>query len=144
MYPEKKSASTVGRRRQERLKETSMADFKDKKVLILGGSRGIGAAIVRRFASGGAQVAFTYAGSQDAAQALAAETGAEAIQSDSADRAALIATVASRRALDVLLLNAGTLVMGDPLTLDADAVDRMIDVNVRAPYHAAVEAARRV
>jgi len=34
--------------------------------------------------------------------------------------------------------------MGDPLTLDANAVDRMIDVNVRAPYHAAVEAARRM
>src|SRR5262249_59751620 len=99
MYPEKKSASTVGRRRQERLKETLMADFKDKKVLILGGSRGIGAAIVRRFASGGAQVAFTYAGSTDAAQVLAAETGAEAIQTDSADRAALIATVASRGAV---------------------------------------------
>jgi len=121
-----------------------MADFKDKKVLILGGSRGIGAAIVRRFASGGAHVAFTYAGSTDAAQALAAETGAEAIQTDRADRAALIATVASRGALDVPVVNAGTLVMGDPLTLDAAAVDRMIDVNVRAPYHAAVEAARRM
>ena len=45
-------------------------------------------------------------------------------------------------ALDVLVINAGTLVLGDPLTLDADAVDHMIDVNVRAPYHAAVEAGR--
>jgi cyclic-di-GMP-binding biofilm dispersal mediator protein len=121
-----------------------MADFKDKNVLILGGSRGIGAAIVRRFASGGAEVAFTYAGAKDAAQALAAETGAEAIHTDSADRDALIATVASRGALDVLVVNAGTLVMGDPLTLDADTIDRMIDVNVRAPYQAAVEAARRM
>ncbi len=34
--------------------------------------------------------------------------------------------------------------MGDPLTLDPDTVDRMFDVNVRAPYHAAVEAARRM
>jgi cyclic-di-GMP-binding biofilm dispersal mediator protein len=119
-----------------------MADFKDRNVLILGGSRGIGAAIVRRFASGGAKVAFTYSGSKDAAQTLAAETGAEAIHTDSADRDTLVATVASRGALDVLVVNAGTLVMGDPLNLDADAVDRMIDVNVRAPYHAAVEAAR--
>ena len=30
------------------------------------------------------------------------------------------------------------------MTIDADAVDRLIDVNVRAPYHAAVEAARRM
>jgi cyclic-di-GMP-binding biofilm dispersal mediator protein len=121
-----------------------MADFKDKNVLILGGSRGIGAAIVRRFAAGGAEVAFTYAGAKDAARALAADTGAEAIHTDSADRDALIATVASRGALDVLVVNAGTLVMGDPLTLDADTIDRMIDVNVRAPYQAAVEAARRM
>lgn len=121
-----------------------MNDFTAKNILILGGSRGIGAAIVRRFAAGGGKVAFTYAGSQDAADALAAETGAEAIRTDSADRDALIATVASRGALDVIVINAGKLVLGDPLALDANDVDSMIDVNVRAPYHAAVEAARRM
>jgi cyclic-di-GMP-binding biofilm dispersal mediator protein len=121
-----------------------MADFTGKNVLVLGGSRGIGEAIVRRFAAGGATLAFTYAGSKDAAAALAADTGAEAIQTDSADREALIATVAGRGALDVLVISAGTLVMDDPLTLDPDAVDQMIDINVRAPYHAAVEAARRM
>lgn len=121
-----------------------MTDFSGKNVLILGGSRGIGASIVRRFTQGGAKTAFTYAGSKDAALALAAETGAEAIRTDSADRTALIGTVASRGALDVLVIVAGALVLGDPLTQDADAVDRMIDVNVRAPYHAAVEAARRM
>lgn len=121
-----------------------MPDFTDKNVLVLGGSRGIGAAIVRRFAQGGASVAFTYAGAQEAAETLAAATGAEAIRTDSADRDALVATVAGRGALDAIVINAGTLVLGDPLTLDADAVDRMIDVNVRAPYHAAVEAARRM
>jgi cyclic-di-GMP-binding biofilm dispersal mediator protein len=121
-----------------------MADFTGKNVLVLGGSRGIGAAIVRRFAKGGGKVAFTYAGSKDASEALAAETGAEAIRTDSADRDALIATVASRGALDILVANAGALIAGDPLTLEADAVDHMIDVNVRAPYHAAVEAARKM
>ena len=119
-----------------------MTQFTGKSILVLGGSRGIGAALVRRFASGGGRVAFTYAGSQDAAAALARDTGAEAIQADSADRAALVAAISARGALDVLAINAGMLVMGDPLTLDADAVDRMIDINVRAPYHAAVEAAR--
>ena len=121
-----------------------MDEFAGKNVLILGGSRGIGAAIVRRFASSGATVAFTYAGSKEAAEALATETGAEAIQADSARRDALRETVASRGAIDIIVINAGTLVLGDPLTLDADDVDRMIDVNVRAPYHAAVEAARRM
>lgn len=119
-----------------------MTDFTGKNVLVLGGSRGIGAAIVRRFARGGGKVAFTYAGSKDAADALASETGAEAIRADSANRAELTATVAGRGALDVIVINAGTLVLGDPLTLDADSIDRMIDVNVRAPYHASVEAAR--
>ena len=101
-----------------------MTDFADKNVLVLGGSRGIGAAIVRRFAKGGGKLAFTYAGSKDAAEALAAETGAEAIQADSADRDDLIRAVAGRGALDVIVINAGTAMLGDPLTLDADAVDR--------------------
>jgi cyclic-di-GMP-binding biofilm dispersal mediator protein len=121
-----------------------MPDFSGKNVLILGGSRGIGAAIVRRFSAGGGKVAFTYAGSKDAAEAVAKETGAEAIQTDSADRKALTATVAGRGALDVLVVNAGIAILGDPLTIEPDAVDRLIDVNVRAPYHAAVEAARKM
>lgn len=121
-----------------------MSDFAGKNILVLGGSRGIGKAIVQRFAAGGGQVAFTYAGSAEAAAALAAETGAEAIRTDSADRDAVIATVAGRGALDVLVVNAGVVMIGDPLTLDPDAVDRMIDINVRSPYHAAVEAARHM
>ena len=119
-----------------------MTDFTSKKEMVLGGSRGIGAAIVRRFAGDGAQVAFTYAGSTDAAQALAADTGAEAIRSDATDRQAVIDVVAGQGPLDILVVNAGTAVLGDPLEQDADAIDRMIDLNIRAPYHAAVEAAR--
>ncbi|ALJ36809.1 SDR family oxidoreductase [Azospirillum brasilense] len=121
-----------------------MSDFAGKNILVLGGSRGIGKAIVQRFAAGGGQVAFTYAGSADAAAALAAETGSEAIRTDSADRDAVIATVAGRGALDVLVVNAGVAMIGDPLTFDPDEVDRMIDINVRGPYHAAVEAARHM
>lgn len=119
-----------------------MTDFHGKRTLVLGGSRGIGAAIVRRFAADGADVTFTYAGSKDAAEALAGETGAKAVRSDAADRAAVIGTVRDAGPLDILVISAGTLALGNPLELDADAVDRMIDVNVRAPYHAAVEAAR--
>ncbi|WP_088182586.1 SDR family oxidoreductase [Sphingobium sp. Z007] len=121
-----------------------MTDFTSKKALVLGGSRGIGAAIVRRFAADGAQVAFTYAGSHDAAHALAADTGASAIRSDAADRQAVIDVVAGQGPLDILVVNAGAAILGDPLAQDADAIDRMIDINVRAPYYAAVEAARRM
>ena len=119
-----------------------MSDFAGKNILVLGGSRGIGAAIVRRFAAGGGRVTFTYASSRDAAEALAAETGSKAIRADSADRAAVLSAVRGAGALDAIIINAGTLVMGDPLTLEADAIDRMIDINTRAPYHASVEAAR--
>lgn len=121
-----------------------MAVFKDKAILVIGGSRGIGAAIVERFAKEGGKVAFTYAGSKDAAEALADRVGAEAIRSDAANRDELVATVGGRGKLDVLVVNAGMLVLGDPLEIDPDAVDRMIDINVRAPYHAAVEAARHM
>ncbi|ATE63327.1 SDR family oxidoreductase [Rhizorhabdus dicambivorans] len=119
-----------------------MAQISNRKTVILGGSRGIGAALVRKFAGAGDRVVFTFAGSADAAAALSAETGAEAIRVDSADRRALTAAIAAQGPIDLLLVNAGTLVMGDPLESDADAIDHMIDVNVRAPYHASVEAAR--
>jgi cyclic-di-GMP-binding biofilm dispersal mediator protein len=121
-----------------------MSSFSGKAVLVIGGSRGIGAAVVRRFAKDGGNVAFTYAGSRDAAEALAGETGAVAIQSDAASRDAVVGVVKDRGPLDILVVNAGMLVLGDPLELESDAVDRMIDVNVRAPYHAAVEAARQM
>ena len=119
-----------------------MTDFSGKAILVLGGSRGIGADVVRRFAADGGRVAFTYAGSKEAAEALAIENGAEAIRADSSDRSAVAAVIGGRDRLDILVVNAGVYVGGDPLTLDPADIDRLIDVNIRAPYHAAVEGAR--
>lgn len=121
-----------------------MASLNDKKALVLGGSRGIGAAIVERLASDGAATTFTYAGSAEAAADLAGKTGAAAVRTDSADRHAVAQVISDQGALDILVINAGVLVMGDPLESDPEAVDRMIDINVRSPYHAAVEAARKM
>ncbi|MBA4748782.1 MAG: SDR family oxidoreductase [Sphingopyxis sp.] len=121
-----------------------MSDFAGKSVMVLGGSRGIGAAIVRHFAGAGAKVIFTYAGSADAAASLASETGATATKADSASRGEVVAAVAAAGALDILIINAGVAMMGDPTELDPDAVDRLIDINVRAPYFAAVEAGRKM
>ncbi|TPG46938.1 SDR family oxidoreductase [Roseomonas nepalensis] len=121
-----------------------MAGLGGKRALVLGGSRGIGAAIVRRLVAEGAAVTFTYAGSREAAERLAAETGAAAERTDSADRDAVIARVRDSGPLDVLVVNAGVALLGDPLEMDPDVVDRMFRVNVHAPYHAAVEAARRM
>jgi len=121
-----------------------MTSFHQKSVLVLGGSRGIGAAIVRRFAADGARVTFTYASSPAAAVQLASETGTTAVAIDSADRDALIARVRESGPLDILVVNAGFALHGDALDINPDDVDRLLQVNVHAPYHAAVEAARQM
>jgi cyclic-di-GMP-binding biofilm dispersal mediator protein len=121
-----------------------MAALQKRSVLVLGGSRGIGAAIVRRFASEGASVVFSYAGSPDAAAQLAAETGSVAVQTDSADRDAVIKLVRDSGPLNVLVVNSGIALFGDALEQDSDAVDRLFRINIHAPYHAAVEAARQM
>lgn len=121
-----------------------MGAFTGKTVLILGGSRGIGAAIVRRFVTDGANVRFTYAGSKDAAERLAHETGATAVFTDSADRDAVIDVVRKSGALDILVVNAGIGVFGEALELNADDIDRLFKINIHAPYHASVEAARQM
>ena len=121
-----------------------MSIFQGKSVLVLGGSRGIGAAIVRRFAADGATVTFTYAGSRGAAEQLAAETGSTAVWTDSANRDAVIGRVRESGPLDVLVVNAGIAIFGDALEQDPDAIDRLFQINIQAPYHASVEAARQM
>ena len=121
-----------------------MATLTNKKALVLGGSRGIGAAIVERLAAEGANTTFTYGRSKDAAKTLADKTNTIAIQADSADRVAVSKVIADQGALDILVVNAGINVPGDPLELEPAEVDRMIDINVRGPYHAAVDAARQM
>lgn len=87
---------------------------------------------------------FTYASSDTPAQALAAQTDSRAIKVDSADRAALTEVIESLGKIDILVVAAGTFVMGNALELDPNDIDRMIDINVRSPYHAAVTAARQM
>lgn len=121
-----------------------MSAFENKSVLVLGGSRGIGAAIVRRFASDGAAVTFTYSGSPEAAKQLAEETDSVTMQTDSSDRDAVIARVRDSGPLDVLVVNAGIAVFGDSLEQDPDEIERLFRINIYAPYYAAVEAARQM
>jgi 3-oxoacyl-[acyl-carrier protein] reductase len=120
-----------------------------KSALVTGGSRGIGAATVRRLASEGAAVAFTYAASDDKAAALVTEIeagGSEAlaIKADSADPEAVQRAVAEtvRRFghLDILVNNAGILLRGPVDAFSLSDFDRMFAVNVRAVF-AAVQAA---
>lgn len=118
--------------------------FANKNVMILGGSRGIGAAIVSAFAAAGAKVRFTYSGSKQAAELLAEKLGVIAVQADAADRSQVIQAVRDAGPLDVLIYNSGIIVSGDPREIDPNAVDRLFAINVQAPYHAAVEASRKM
>lgn len=82
-----------------------------KTVLVTGGSRGIGEAMVRLFAERGWNVLFTYQSNATAAEAVAAETGARAIRSDVGEEADILALFAGLDGegvtLDALINNAG-------------------------------------
>jgi cyclic-di-GMP-binding biofilm dispersal mediator protein len=119
-----------------------MTALSGKSVMIVGGSRGIGSADVSSFAAEGGKGRFTYAGSEAAAKAVATDTGAMAVKCDAAKREELATAIRDAGPIDILVYNAGLLVAGDPLTLDPDAAERMIDVNVRGAYFESVAAAR--
>ncbi len=104
-------------------------------VVITGGSRGIGAAAVRLFAGKGHQVYFIYEKEHDAAQAVAAETGATAICCDVADTGAVQAAFAKLPAVDVLICNAGICHYGLMSQTTPEQWDRIFDVNVKGIYN---------
>jgi 3-oxoacyl-[acyl-carrier protein] reductase len=116
-----------------------------KTALVTGGSRGIGAAIVRRLTADGAQVAFTYASAKDHADAVAEETGALAMQADNADheavRAAVSRTTEHFGGLDILVNNAGVAHLAPIEDVSLEEFDRLIAVNVRGVFSAVQAAA---
>src|SRR6202049_3968918 len=114
-----------------------------KIALITGGSRGIGAAITKRLAADGANIAITYAKDAKAASAVVkaierAGRKAIAIQADATDADAVAAavekTVATFGRLDVLVNNAGTAIPKKFEEATLEELDRVIDINVRGVF----------
>ena len=115
------------------------------RVLISGGSRGIGAALVRAFVKNGDAVAFLYRQSDAAANAVAAETGAAAIRCDVSDADAVRAAVKqAQKALDgaptVLINNAGVSHIGLSRDLTDAQWRRVLDTNLSGAFYLCREA----
>ena len=102
--------------------------------VITGGSRGIGAAAVARFAQRGDRVVFHYEKDHEAARKVAQATGAEAICCDVADGEAVRRAFASIGRLDNLILCAGICRYGLLQDLSEENWDRIFDVNVKGIY----------
>ncbi|MGH7786182.1 MAG: 3-oxoacyl-ACP reductase family protein [Candidatus Binatia bacterium] len=124
-----------------------------KVALVTGGSRGIGAAIVRRLAREGADVALTYASAQAKADEVVGAIAADgrrgvAIRADSADAAglqqAVTQTVEQLGRLDILVSNAGIVVVKPVADFSLEEFDRMLAINVRAVFVGAQAAARHM
>jgi 3-oxoacyl-[acyl-carrier protein] reductase len=124
-----------------------------KIAMVFGGSRGIGAAIVRRLAEEGADVALTYVSAANKAAEIvqaveAIGRKALAIKADSADAAAIQDAVAQAVVwfgrLDIIVVNAGILRLGSVETVSLEDLDRMLDVNVRGVFVAIQAAAPRL
>src|SRR5215207_1167225 len=114
-----------------------------RRALVTGGSRGIGAEIVRRLAADGAAVAFTYGASAPEAEKLVAEVAeaggaAIAIQADSADPEQVARSVddavAELGGLDILVNNAGVAHVDDAETFPLEQFDRLVAINVRSVF----------
>jgi 3-oxoacyl-[acyl-carrier protein] reductase len=114
-----------------------------KVAFITGGSRGIGAAIAKRLAADGANVAITYAKGADAAASVIKEIesaggNALAIQADATEadavKAAVEKAVATFGRLDILVNNAGTAIPKTFEETTLEEMDRVLNINIRGVF----------
>lgn len=122
-----------------------MSLLQGKTALITGGSRGIGAAIVERFAEEGANIAFTYLSSEEKANRLAAAmtekhgVSVKAFRSDASDFAQaeeLVKNVlASFDKVDILINNAGITRDNLMLRMSEEQWDQVINTNLKSIFN---------
>jgi len=104
-------------------------------VVITGGSRGIGAGAVARFASRGDQVYFLYEKNHAAAEAVARQTGAVPIQCDVSSSQAVGLAFSQIPEVDILVCCAGIAHYGLMSHTTEKTWDRLFAVNVKGVYH---------
>jgi len=130
-----------------------LAVLSGKAALVTGGSRGIGAAIAKRLAKDGADVAITYSSSSERAQevveGIVKEGGkAIAIKADAADQVAVRSAVQQAAKelgkIDILVNNAGVLALGPITDFPVDEFEKALSVNVRSVFTATQEAVRHM
>lgn len=103
-------------------------------VVITGGTRGIGAATVRRFAAAGDRVYFLYEKSTELAQAMERETGAVGIRCDVTQEEAVARAFQQIGPVDVLVNNAGIVDYNPINWVSAETFRRVMDVNVTGMF----------
>lgn len=106
-----------------------------RTVVVTGGSRGIGAAIVARFAARGDRVYFLYEKNHQAAKAVSEKTSATAICCDVSDGEQVRAAFARIPEVDILVCNAGICWYGLLSSMEEGDWDRLFAVNVKGIYH---------
>ena len=120
-----------------------------KRVIITGGSTGIGAAVARRFLAEGAKVA-VWCRNPDNARAIARELPAladvvavDVADAEGVDRA-FAQSLAALGGLDVLICNAGISLRRGFLDIGRDEFDRIMRVNVHGVFYVSQLAARHM
>ena len=125
-----------------------MQGLTGKRVVVTGGTSGIGEATSRRFLDEGARVAAIAVGADEVATAAERIPGIEALLCDVADAAAVEAAFATIDELlggiDVLVANAGISIRKPFLEIDPADWQRVLDVNLTGVFHCAQQAARRM
>ena len=112
-------------------------DLTGRVAVITGASRGIGAAIARELALGGARVVLNHRGSGEETIAFAASLGGIAVRADvtiPADCERLIAEARALGSLDILVNNAGITRDGLMLRMEDTAWSQVLDTNLNATF----------
>ncbi|MBQ4067043.1 MAG: 3-oxoacyl-ACP reductase FabG [Clostridia bacterium] len=117
-----------------------------KRVLISGGSRGIGAATVEKFASLGYKVAFIYRSNDNKAAELCEKTGAFSVKGDVSNpdeaRLAVETSFEYLGGIDVLVSNAGVSHIAQICDTDDGEWRRIMDTNLSASFYLCREVSR--